>query len=189
VIDSAGWPKSVWYALKRASRDVAIALTNEGLNGAHVHAWNDSTSPVQGRIIVRLLQNGAEEVLMNSRALTVPPRSAVTLSCEAILGRFADVAQAYRFGAPGHDVIHAAWVAGPEALETPTLARGHAALVTRFAGRPVIDEAVLLPGGGARPIFDTGLRVSGLHRIDDDNVALTLACDRITPFVRVGSTR
>ena len=37
--------------------------------------------------------------------MTVPARGSVSLSADALLGRFHDVAYAYRFGAPGHDLV------------------------------------------------------------------------------------
>jgi beta-mannosidase len=181
-IDADGRPKSAWYGMRRASRPVAIALTNEGLDGVDLHAWNDTPSAVEGTLHVRLLREGRDVAFAASVPLAVPARSGVTRTIDSLLGRFTDVAHAYRFGAAGHDVVHAVWMSDRElAAATP------GATPSRFGGVPIIDEAVLLVHGDQRPMSHTGLEAH-IVAVDADGVVdLSLSAASLAQQVRIGS--
>ncbi|GJE28064.1 glycoside hydrolase family 2 protein [Methylobacterium organophilum] len=107
AIDHEGAPKAAWYALRRAFSPVQICLTDEGLNGLHVHVHNETPRPRD--LVLRLAFTDAKgkAVAAAERALTVAPRSGQRFTSAALLGRFFDVTDAYRFGAPAHALGHA----------------------------------------------------------------------------------
>lgn len=181
-IDVDGRPKSAWYGMRRASRPVAIALTNEGLDGVDLHVWNDTSSAVEGTLHVRLLRDGRHVAFAASVPLAVPARSGATHTIDSLLGRFTDAAHAYRFGAAGHDVVHAVWMSDRE------LAAGaNDAAHSRFGGVPIIDEAVLLVHGDRRPASETGLEAHIMGIDASGIVDLSLSAASLAQQVRVGS--
>jgi beta-mannosidase len=181
-IDVVGRPKSAWYGMRRASRPVAMALTNEGLDGVDLHVWNDTASAVEGTLHVRLLRAGRDVAFAASLPLAVAAHSGTTRTIDGLLGRFTDVAHAYRFGAAGHDVVHAVWMSDRELAA----ARRDAAH-SRFGGVPIIDEAVLLVHGDERPMADTGLEAH-IVGIDARGVIdLSVSAASLAQQVRIGS--
>jgi beta-mannosidase len=180
-VDGAGRPKSSWYAMRRASRSVAIALTNEGLNGVDLHVWNDRPRAIDGTLHLRLLRDGA--VVMHSATipLHVNAGSSRTLSCEEILGRFVDIAYAYRFGPPSHDVVHAIWTHDEDETQGGN-ERG-----STFGNARIIDEAVLLPHGDLRPMIETGLHARVVDVEQNGAMTIQLTTERIAQMVRIGS--
>ena len=181
-VDVVGRPKSAWYGMRRASRPVAIALTNEGLDGVDLHAWNDTSHAVGGTLHVRLLRDGRDVAFAASVPLEVAAHGAATHSIDGLLGRFTDVSHAYRFGAPGHDVVHAVWMSD-HALAAADSDTAH----SRFGGVPIIDEAALLVYGDQRPMSNTGLEAH-IVGIDDAGVVdLSLSAASLAQHVRIGS--
>jgi beta-mannosidase len=110
LLDSTGRPKAAYYAVKRAMQPVAVAITDEGVNGLHVHVANDHVDPVVGGLRVALFRDGRTCVASGTVPLMVPARGACVSSADAVLGSFRDVAYAYRFGAAGHDLVVATLV-------------------------------------------------------------------------------
>jgi beta-mannosidase len=181
-IDAEGRPKSAWYGMRRASRPVAIALTNEGLDGVDLHVWNDTPRAVEGTLHVRLLREGRSVAFASSVPLAVGPRSGVTRTIDGLLGRYTDAAHAYRFGASGHDVVHAVWM-NDRALTAPA----SDVAPSRFGGVPIIDEAVLLVHGDQRAMSDTGLEahIAGIGA--DGVIDLSVSAASLAQQVRIGS--
>ena len=106
VIDSDGIPKAAYWYLARACAPVALLATDEGVNGLAFHAVNDSPSPIDADLTVTLWRDRTA-VAAASAPVALAPRSAQTISADAVLGSFTDVAYAYRFGPPGHDLVSA----------------------------------------------------------------------------------
>ena len=184
-IDSSGRRKSSWYAMRRALRPTAIALSNEGMNGVDVHAWNDGPVRVDGELLVRLLRDDGSVMVAASRALSVEGGRSVTLSVEEILGRFVDVAHAYRFGARSHDVVHTAWVSG---ASSGIAAKERATFEgSTLDGRALIDDATLFVHGDARASVATGLTVTLGDCDRDGERVLALTTSAVAQMVRVGS--
>ena len=104
MIDSTGRPKAAYWYLKRAWAPRCIGLTDEGLDGLRMHVLNDSAEPLEARVEFALYQHGRVRVAHAGTTLRVEARGALTLGADALLGRFADTAYAYRFGPPPHDV-------------------------------------------------------------------------------------
>lgn len=107
VIDWAQRPKSAWYALKRAFRPVQVALTDEGLDGLHAHVINETGTARDLRLELVLSDCGGRVAARAERSLVLGPHEAVTLSSAALLGRFFDATDSYRFGPRIHDLAHA----------------------------------------------------------------------------------
>jgi beta-mannosidase len=108
VLDSSGRPKAAYYAIKRAMQPVSVAITDEGANGLHIHITNDHANVLTGELRVSLVRDGRTRVASAAASVAVPPRSATIVSADSVLDRFHDVAYAYRFGPPGHDIVIAA---------------------------------------------------------------------------------
>ncbi|MFO0878176.1 MAG: hypothetical protein U0840_12570 [Gemmataceae bacterium] len=104
IIDSLGRPKAPYFALKRAWQPRQLLLTDEGLDGLHLHVINEAATPLEGRVELALLKDGHVVVAHGEAPCRVPPRGRLLLRSDALLDGFHDVAYAYRFGPPGHDV-------------------------------------------------------------------------------------
>jgi len=113
ILDSEGRPKSAYWFLKRALARCAVWTTDEGLNGVDVHVANDGPSPMEGWLRVALYRMGEQRVQESDMAMKIPEQTTRTFGVEHILGGFADASYAYRFGAPGHDVIAVSLHASP----------------------------------------------------------------------------
>ncbi len=97
--DRAGRPAEIGVVrLKRAFRPVQVMLSDEGLNGLHVHALNETPLPVEAVLRLAFLDAAGKAVVKAERALTLAPRGAITLTSAEMLGRFFDATCAYRFG-------------------------------------------------------------------------------------------
>jgi len=105
IVDSDNRPKPVYHYLRRRWADRAIHITDEGLDGLHLHINNESAEPLQARVELEVFQHGRIRIANAGRELSVPPRSTLHLASDALLGHFIDITYSYRFGPPGHDVV------------------------------------------------------------------------------------
>jgi beta-mannosidase len=85
---------------------LSLFVSDEGMNGLHLHAVNETDTLRESRVAVALYR-GELVVAQASLEVPLPSRGTVELDVEGILGRFADVGYAYRFGPPGHDLVAA----------------------------------------------------------------------------------
>lgn len=170
VIDHSGKPKTTYHHLRRALAPVAVWMTDEGLGGMRVHIANDRAAPLATRLRVALYRDGGHRVAEAHETLELSPHSVCERDFEALLGHFADVSWAYRFGAPGHDVVVASLEHDGTDGETEPLSQAF-----RFpAGRPLRQQL-------ADELGLTGT----LHSRTDGALALTLRCPRLAYGVRV----
>jgi beta-mannosidase len=109
IVDSTGTPKAAYYQLKRAWQTRQLTLTDEGLDGLHVHLSNETAEAVEGFVEVQLLREPNVVVARHEMALKVVGRSLEMRSVDEILGSFFDVNYAYRFGPQSHHVVIATW--------------------------------------------------------------------------------
>lgn len=109
VVDSTGTPKASYYYLKRTWSNRQLALTDEGLNGLHLHLINELPAPCRGRVEVTLLKEPNVIVAKKEVGVELGGHSRQTLQADEILGGFYDVTYAYRFGPPHHDVVVVTW--------------------------------------------------------------------------------
>jgi beta-mannosidase len=104
IVDSLGVPKAAYYYLKRCWQPRQLTVTDEGLDGLHLHVINESSEPLSGNIELLLLQEGHIVVAHGEAACRLPPRGRQTLASDTLLGGFRDVTYAYRFGPSQHNV-------------------------------------------------------------------------------------
>jgi beta-mannosidase len=107
VIDWTQRPKSAWYALKRAFRPVQILITDEGLDGLHLHVLNETAEARTLTVTLAFANRGGRVAARAEQAVTVGAHAALTLTSAELLGRFFDATDSYRFGPRVHDVAHA----------------------------------------------------------------------------------
>lgn len=162
VIDAAGEPKATYFALKRAFRPVHLGLTDEGLNGFGIHLVNETTAAHDLTLSLACYGETQHPLVRVERPVTLAPRSAASLSSDALIGRFFDITRAYRFGPAAHDA---------------TVAR-----LTDAAGRLVAEATHVLPGRAAAP-RDIGLAATPTAM--EGRPALAVSADRFARFVTI----
>jgi beta-mannosidase len=153
---------------------VAATITDEGVNGLHVHVANDRACEVQGEVRVTLYRDGATCVASGTAPFVVPARGAAFVNVDAVLGRFHDVSYAYRFGAAGHDLVVATFtdasgVRIAEAFHFPLGAPSaqHADTALSATAERRDDGAVTLLVCAER--FAQSIAVDGGAAVPDDN--------------------
>jgi beta-mannosidase len=106
IVDANGQPKACYYAVRRALAPTAVAISNEGVNGLVVHAFNDAPRELSATIELSLYKGGEVEVAKASRAIVVPAHAAIEIPATDFLEGFYDLSFAYRFGPPAADLVH-----------------------------------------------------------------------------------
>jgi beta-mannosidase len=141
VIDANGAPKLCYYALRRALAPVAIAISDEGVNGLAIHVCNDRGAPLSAALDLVLYRRGEIEVGRGSLAVSVPAHEAVEIAATDAFDGFLDLSFAYRFGPPIAECVHA---------------------ILR-EGDVVIGDAFHFPAGFSSTVeYDVGLAVEAL---------------------------
>jgi beta-mannosidase len=166
VIDAQGRPKPVWHALRRAFRPRQVILTDEGLNGLHVHVLNETSARLHAVLRLACLKDGCYPVRQAVRDVDLLPRSAIRFESASLLQGFFDVANAYQFGPRIHDVT----VASLHDAEDDTL----------------IAEAFHFPAGPDLLPRDTGLQARIEHA--GDAWSLKLTTRRLVTFLHIDDT-
>jgi beta-mannosidase len=124
---------------------------------------NETAEDFRGHVELVLLKDGHIIVACQEIACHVAPRSSVTFESEAILEGFYDVAYAYRFGPPKHDV----------------------AIATLLdEQRGVISEAHDFPVGREPELLYTLSLATSIERLADGSRELTLRTDRFLRNVK-----
>lgn len=156
ILDHQGRPKPVWWYLRRAWARQAVFLTDEGLDGLDLHVI-DEVGGFEGTLELELLNHGRRV------AIASQPSHAGRHSGDALLGYFADLTHAYRFGPPKHDVV-----------------------VARLrSSAAVIAEDFYFPGGHSLPTQE-GCLTATAHASDAE-VVLTLTTSRFLQAVHFDS--
>jgi beta-mannosidase len=115
VVPGAGWglldhdarPKPAAVALAPTLQPTAVWVVDEGLNGLDVHVANDGRQRLEGTLTVELLRADGTAGESVDAEIVVPAHGHHVAGVEALLGRFADVSYAYRFGPPQHAAVRA----------------------------------------------------------------------------------
>jgi beta-mannosidase len=105
IVDSLGIPKAAYYYLRRSWRTRQITITDEGLDGVHLHVVNETAEPLNGYVELLLLKDCHVVVARKEVPCQLPGRARRTFESDDLLDRFFDVSYAYRFGPPKHDVV------------------------------------------------------------------------------------
>ncbi|HEU4976345.1 MAG TPA: hypothetical protein VFT50_14730 [Baekduia sp.] len=164
LLDHTGAPKVALRRLGEVLAPVAVWLVDEGLGGVDVHVANDRPEPLHATLRVALLAGGRHAVAEGALDLAVPGHGSARHGVEALLGRFADAAYAYRFGPPAHDAVVA------------TLERDG----------QLLGQTCHFPlGPPLEPRDDLGLRADATAADGDGAVAVTLSAERVAYGVRI----
>ena len=107
LLDHEGRPKPAALALAPTLQPTAVWFVDEGLNGLDLHVANDGPEPLEGTLTVGLLREDGSLGESAEVELAVPAHGHHVAGVEALLGRFADVTYAYRFGPPQHAGVRA----------------------------------------------------------------------------------
>jgi beta-mannosidase len=105
LLDHEGRPKVALHHLRRALAPRAVWMTDEGLNGIDIHLANDRPEAFVGRLRVACYRDFEQAAGEAIEELELGPREGLTRGVEALLGRFADVNWAYRFGPPAQNLV------------------------------------------------------------------------------------
>jgi len=103
VIDKNNNPKASYHYLKRILQPIQVVLTDEGLQGLHLHIINETTSSFTGTIEFIML-NESISVAKAKREIKVETNQKIKIIAEEMLGGFYDTSYAYKFGPPKHEV-------------------------------------------------------------------------------------
>ncbi|MBF6988450.1 glycoside hydrolase family 2 protein [Cupriavidus sp. IK-TO18] len=163
IVDACGRPKSAWHALRQVWQPVQVLITDEGLNGLHLHVLNEMPQPRSLLLVLRCLRDGAMVVAEARHSLRLPARGSERIEASALLDRFFDFTYAYRFGPPTHDVVLATLLAGD-------------------SGEP-LSQAVYLPDRRATALKAPGLRAQ-LEQVGDE-WWLTVSAERFARWVHI----
>ncbi|MFC4523507.1 beta-mannosidase [Cupriavidus pinatubonensis] len=163
IVDARGRPKSAWHALRQAWEPLQVLITDEGLNGLHLHVLNET--PQKRRLLLELccLRDGEIIVEKARHSLRLPAHGAERVEAAALLDRFVDFTYAYRFGPPSHDVVIAT-------------------LMDEDGGEP-LSQAVYLPDRRAAALKPPELQAQ-VERVDDD-WWLTITARRFARWVHI----
>lgn len=104
VLDSRGRPKAAYWFLKRSLQPLGLFITDEGVNGLHLHVVNDRADAITATLRFTLYRDGEFVTHRGETEVTASGRSAIEVVGDALFETFADSAHAYRFGPSGHDV-------------------------------------------------------------------------------------
>lgn len=100
LLDHEGRPKPAALALAPTLQPTAVWMVDEGLNGLDVHVAHDGPDAQPVTLTVGLLRDDGTLSESAEKSWELDPHGHRVFSVEAILGRFADVSYAYRFGQP-----------------------------------------------------------------------------------------
>ena len=107
LLDHEGRSKPAALALAPTLQPTAVWFVDEGLNGLDVHVVHDRPDAQDVTLSVGLLREDGSVGESAEESWTLEPHGHRVLSVEAVLGRFADVSYAYRFGPPQHAGVRA----------------------------------------------------------------------------------
>jgi beta-mannosidase len=107
LLDHAGRSKPAALALAPTLQPTAAWFVDEGLNGLDLHVAHDRSYADEATLVVELLREDGSAAESAEESWELQPHSHRVLSVEALLGRFADVSYAYRFGPPQHSGVRA----------------------------------------------------------------------------------
>jgi len=105
LIDSQGRPKAAWHAMRRACRPLNLMISDEGVNGLHIHIINETEALRKVTVDLSCHSPDGHIVVGGESTLPLSSRQSLTLNAVELIGSFFDVNNAYRFGPPAHNVV------------------------------------------------------------------------------------
>lgn len=116
LIDAHGIAKPCLYALRRVLSPIAIAISDEGVNGLAVHVFNDPAEPLEARVELTLYRAGEIRVGYGVLDIGITGHASAELAATDFFEGFLDLSHAYRFGPAQTDMIHASVIVGDRRL-------------------------------------------------------------------------
>jgi beta-mannosidase len=105
ITDSDGRPKAAWWYLRRAWTARAVRDSRRGPGRPLDPRAERRCEPLAARVEIETYRRGRAAMAPSGTDVDVPAHGARSLGADALLGRFTDIANAYRFGPPKHDVV------------------------------------------------------------------------------------
>jgi beta-mannosidase len=105
LIDAHGEPKAAYHYVRRACAPVAVWMTDEGLGGIVAHVANDRPRRLDAQLRLSTYRDREHLVEEAVQPLALAPHTTGQWNAEAVLGHFADLGWAYRFGPPQQDLV------------------------------------------------------------------------------------
>jgi beta-mannosidase len=174
ILDSHGDPKACFHYLRRAWQPRTVLLSDEGLDGVHVHVVNECADALACSVELTLLRDGHIVVARGTSQISVPERGTITIGSDALLDGFYDVAYAYRFGPPKHSVTvatvrDAAGTVLSEAFHFPTRAEPERTVGATVSARAIqqTNGTWVLSVHSSRFLYATRLDVPGFDASDN----------------------
>lgn len=99
LLDDSGNPKAPWFVLRRLSQPIAVAISDDGLDGVRIDVFNDTAAVVTGHLRVQAHTRAGLCSIDESAPVTLPARSGRNWPLDSVLGRFTDLSHVYKFGA------------------------------------------------------------------------------------------
>lgn len=112
LLDSTGAPKAPWYSLARMSQPVGLFFADDGLDGLTVELVDDTPNLVSGTLSITLYGLSGVVGDVHEHGVQLEPHSAQSISVDRIVGTFADINHAYRFGVQTYVAVTAELVDG-----------------------------------------------------------------------------
>jgi beta-mannosidase len=112
LVDAHGIAKPCLHALRRVLSPIAIAITDEGVNGLAVHVFNDPVQALDARVELTLYRAGQIRVGHGTLDISVPGHASIELAGTAFFEGFLDLSHAYRFGPALTDMVRATLLVG-----------------------------------------------------------------------------
>ena len=105
LLDDTGMPKACFRMLSRVLQPVFVSVSDDGLNGLHVHVVHEGPKPLSGSLEVKAYRQSEIVVAEGRCGVDLPARASKRLPVVGLLDGFMDLSYAYRFGPPEHDLV------------------------------------------------------------------------------------
>ena len=118
LLDAANRDKAAMHYVRRVLAPTAALFSDEGLNGLELHLINEREPAVSADLTLEVF-TGGQRIDVHASRQSVAARGHEVLMLDALLGRFADLQRAWRFGQADGDLVVARWGATPAAFFFP----------------------------------------------------------------------
>jgi beta-mannosidase len=162
LIDALGRPKPALAGLVRRWQPIALALTDEGVNGLDAHLVNETAASVAGTLEAVIVRDGVTIVERAHREVTVAPRTTLRIRVDELFEGFRDLTWAYRFGPAVGELVRVRFQTNEPASNDHLVCDAH----HWISGRPTVIDA------------SVGLTVEGKAIPGTESFRLTVATER-----------
>jgi beta-mannosidase len=167
LIDALGRPKPALAGLARRWQPIALALTDEGVNGLDAHVVNETAAALSGTLEAVIVRDGVTVVERGLREILVPARATLRIRVDELFAGFRDLTWAYRFGPASGELVRVRFQNRASAESAP----GQGDAIVRDAhhwitGRPTTIDASI------------GLTVQGQAIVGTESFRLTIGTER-----------